>query len=464
MKLTRYLILLLILAALVPLSVHAQSDLQPTEDPNPTGVLLKTSDAFEGYTLFAPLIGDTAYLIDMDGQIVKTWGILEGTTSQDLYLLEDGTLIFQTPAQSPMLEQFAQVGGVAGSIKAQTWDGMLLWSYDYASDTYQQHHDIEPLPNGNILLIAWEVLSNEEALAAGMRPELLPDGDTLWPDKVVELDPTTGDIVWEWRVWDHLIQDYDPDLPNYGVVSEHPERIDINYTRQRVLGDWQHSNSIDYNPDLDQIVLSVRHFSEIWIIDHSTTTEEAAGSTGGRSNRGGDLLYRWGNPAAYQAGTAADQQLFYQHDATWIEPGKPGEGNILIFNNGDLETERLFSNVIEITPPLLDDGTYAWDGTVYAPAAPTWEYVADPPESLFAPFISGAQRLSNGNTMIVDGTGGHIFEVDAKGSIVWDFISPFTGGMQNNDIFVSHSLFRAYRYAPDYPGLSALFATHEQPQ
>lgn len=187
-----------------------------------------------------------------------------------------------------MVDQFGQAGGVAGSIKEYTWDGELVWSYDYAGDTYQQHHDIEPMPNGNILLIAWETITAEEALAAGMRPDQLPDGDTLWPDHIVEIDPKTDEIVWKWRVWDHLIQDYDPSLPNYGVISEHSERIDINYNDQRVLGDWQHSNSIAYNADLDQIMLSVRHFSEIWIIDHSTTPEEAAGSTGGRSGMGGD--------------------------------------------------------------------------------------------------------------------------------------------------------------------------------
>lgn len=60
-------------------------------------------------------------------------------------------------------------------------------------------------------------------------------------------------------------------------------------------------NGIDYNPVLDQIALSTHNLNEWYIIDHSTTTAEAATSSGGNSGKGGDLLYRWGNPAAYQA-------------------------------------------------------------------------------------------------------------------------------------------------------------------
>lgn len=201
------------------------------------------------------------------------------------------------------------------------------------TDEYMLHHDIEVLSNGNVLLVAWELISDEEAIASGRDPALLPDNE-LWSLKIVEVEPTgqtTGDVVWEWRAWDHLIQDFDADQENHGVVADHAELIDLNYfdvNRPNTVpvADWLHTNSIDYNAELDQIAVSVRHFSELWVIDHSTTVEEAASHDGGSSGMGGDLLYRWRNPQSYDAGDAEDQQLFLQHDVRWIDADLPGAG------------------------------------------------------------------------------------------------------------------------------------------
>src|SRR5262249_39710100 len=101
-----------------------------------------------------------------------------------------------------------------------------------------------------------------------------------------------------------------------------------------VYSDWTHVNAIAYDVDRDQIMLSVRTFSEFWMMAHSTPPAEAAVHPGGRGGRGGDLLYRWGNPQAYRAGSKEDQQLFAQHDAHWIRRGLPGAGHVLVFNNG----------------------------------------------------------------------------------------------------------------------------------
>ena len=100
-----------------------------------------------------------------------------------------------------------------------------------------------------------------------------------------------------------------------------------------VSADWNHVNSVQYNAELDQIILSSHNQNEIWIIDHSTTVEEASGHTGGVYGKGGDFLYRWGNPSIYGRGTSNDTKLGGQHDAHWIANGLPGAGNILIFNN-----------------------------------------------------------------------------------------------------------------------------------
>ena len=226
-------------------------------------------------------------------------------------------------------------GGAGGGVEKIAWDGTVLWHFTYYTSNYLSHHDIEPLPNGNILMIAWEYRTRNEAIAAGRNPNFL-QGNTIMPDHIIEVEPTgqsSGNIVWEWHVWDHLIQEYNPAKENYGIVADHPELIDINFGERP--DDINHINSIDYNEKFDQILLSVNSFSEIWVIDHSTTTQEAAGHNGGNSGKGGDILYRWGNPQAYHAGDVSDQAFYNQHDAQWIEAGSPGEGNILVFNNGN---------------------------------------------------------------------------------------------------------------------------------
>src|SRR5207237_3318095 len=113
-------------------------------------------------------------------------------------------------------------------------------------------------------------------------------------------------------------------------------------------GNWTHINAVAYHPEFDQIMVSVHGFSEFWILDHGTTTAEAAGHKGGKYGKGGDLLYRWGNPQAYRAGKAADQQLFGQHNAHWIPKGLGGAGHVLVFNNGLGRKDGSYSSVDEI--------------------------------------------------------------------------------------------------------------------
>src|SRR5262249_11272585 len=156
---------------------------------------------------------------------------------------------------------------------------------------------------------------------------------------------------------------------------------------------YTHCNGVAYNADLDQIAVSVWRFSEFWIIDHSTTTAEAAGHQGGRSGKGGDLLYRWGNPRAYRAGAKADQKLFSQHNVHWIPKRRPGAGNILLFNNGVDRPGGNHSSVDELVPPVDSQGGYlVKPGTACGPDRPIWSYAAPKKEDFFSSFISGAQR------------------------------------------------------------------------
>jgi hypothetical protein len=396
----------------------------------PTGVIINDEGAFKGYTLFAPINSTMTYLIDNEGQIINTWKS-DYRPAHSVYLLENGHLL-RTEAMGPRENSTFRVGGSGGHVQEFTWDGELVWDYEYSSDKYLLHHDIEYMPNGNILMIAWEKKARNELIAAGRNPEMIGDRG-LWVDHMIEVKPTSktsGEIVWEWHLWDHVIQDFDSSKANYGDVTKHPELLDLNYTprRGRINEDWNHTNSIDYNPELDQIVLCLHTISEIFVIDHSTTTDEAAGHSGGRSGKGGDILYRWGNPQVYRAGDASDQKLFAQHDATWIEPGLVGAGNIMVFNNGQGRPDGRYSSVDVIVPSIDESGHYTLiPGSAYGPKEADWIYTDENKPDFFSQNISGAQRLPNGNTLICSGAVGTIFEVSPAKRIVWKYIYPDSG-------------------------------------
>ncbi|MEJ2193245.1 MAG: aryl-sulfate sulfotransferase [Ignavibacteriaceae bacterium] len=432
------------------------------------GLFLNNSASFNGYTLFAPLEYTSTYIIDNAGRLIHSW---EGTNTPGMcaYLLDNGNLLRAAVIDNPFLGG----GGEGGLIQEFNWEGDLIWEFKYSSDQYRQHHDVEKLPNGNVLVIAWENKSAEEAITAGRNPDLMMQNE-LWPDHIIEIQPDSNgsaNIVWEWHIWDHLIQEFDPSALNYGVVSDHPELIDINFvgTAPNPSGaDWNHINSVDYNEELDQIMLSVRNFCEIWVIDHSTTSGEAAGHTGGNSGIGGDLLYRWGNPQTYNAGNATEQKLFLQHDAHWIQTGLPGEGNILIFNNGLFRPDGNYSTIDEITPPVDQNGNYSKiPGVPYGPENLVWIYTASNPGELFAPNVSGSQRQPNGNTLICNGPRGKFFEVTNNGELVWLYINPvvFSGPIYYEDPIpgIGNWVFRAYRYSPDYPGFDGRDLTPGEP-
>ncbi len=354
----------------------------------------------EGYTVIAPLGSTTTYLIDGTGAVVHSW--TSDTTPGDAVYLVDGGNLLRTGSLSS--EVFDAGGGGGGLVELRDWDSNVVWSFEFNTDTYRAHNDVELLPSGNVLMILWELKTVDEARAAGIDAR-----DDLWADMIWELDPATGEIVWEWRVWDHLSGDAS-DLGRLDVAAAGVPRV----------SDWNHVNSVAYNGDLDQIVLSSRNQNEIWIIDHDTTTDEAAGESG-------DFLWRWGNPGIY--GGAGGAVLSGQHDAQWIADGLAGAGNLLIFNNG-----KSASSVVEITPPLRDDTTYAPPDD--DPSAQIqWSYEGDPPESFYAVNISGAQRLPGGNTLIDNGPAGHVFEVTAEGKTVWNYVVAGKG-----------LLFRAPRY------------------
>ncbi len=388
------------------------------------------AQAYPGYTLFNATNSKTTYLIDMQGSPVHTWtNALSGGYAT--YLLENGLLL--RPALNPGNQLNVPAG--SGRIQKIDWNSNVVWEYTYSSSKYVMHHDVEPLPNGNVLLIAYEVKTASEASAAGRQTAV-----TMWPDHIVEVQPigsNGGSIVWEWHAWDHLVQDKFPTRANYGVVAQHPELININLGTVSLGGDWMHVNAVSYNPDLDLIAFTSHYFNEVYVIDHGTTTAEAAGHSGGRRGKGGDILYRWGKPSNYGAPGSAVFDVV--HCAWWIPSGLPGAGHLLAFNNRNAARASM---IVELTLPMDGSGNFTLaPGTAYGPTAPSWTYSDG--STFFSAHLGGNQRLPNGNTLITESTSGHLFEVSAAGSVVWQYQH-------------GQEIARSLRYGVDYPGLSAM--------
>jgi hypothetical protein len=303
-------------------------------------------------------------------------------------------------------------------------------------------------------MLAVERKSKDEAAAVGFDPAKLQDGYVA-PDMVIEVKKTgatTFEVVWEWHVWDHLAPKGDTSWnPRLLVASGGAPAF------------WNHANSIDYDADLDDIVVSARSHDEVWILDHSTTTAEAASHAGGKHGMGGDFLYRWGNPAMYGGGTQADRALFDQHDAQWIAKGLPGAGHLLVFDNGLSRPGQPYSTLDEIETPVAADGSYAAPakGGHFGPATLAWQYVAKPPTSFYASEISGVQRLPNGDTIACEGTTGRFFEVTPSGEMVWEYVNPVAnaGPMSQYEVasldpktHPENAVFKLHFYPPTFAG------------
>jgi hypothetical protein len=441
-------------------------------DERPSGLVVREPGAFAGYTLFAPLRDTATYLIDMEGRVVHQWAS-DGRPGNAVLLTERGHLVRCLREDSEVMGG----GGQGGRIVELDWDGSVLWDWSLSDDRHMAHHDVARLAGGNLLVIAWEHHTREEALAVGRDSDQLTEAG-FWPDVVLEVRPVYAEgerphgaeVVWEWRAWDHLIQDRDPDKPGHGVLAENPGRIDINFDvalrnsmtkadlvelrelneQMRKLGyiggededtagtstgnvsnhartktDWLHDNSVAYHPEHDLIVLSSPRLNEIFVIDHSTTTEEARGSTGGRWGQGGDLLYRWGNPRTFGRGTRDDQRLFFQHNPTWLSDAEDGSLRLLVFNNG-LGRGGQYSTVEELTLPFDPEQGFVTPAVgPFDPEGPDWSFKLG--GDYYAPFISGAQRLPNGNTLICAGVPGRLVEVTPDQRMVWDYMNPFGG-------------------------------------
>ncbi|HEY5622856.1 MAG TPA: aryl-sulfate sulfotransferase [Gammaproteobacteria bacterium] len=460
--------------------------------------------AGDGYTLFSPFRGSNTYLIDMHGEVVHYWPYPEwsipGSEAIEKHarLLEDGTLLRGVVDKRNR-------GAMSGArYQIVNWESEVIWEYGDERPEVTPHHDFRMIWNPELqertlLYVAMTDISHEEAVGAGVDPAGREDISSS-PDGLVEVD-MDGNILWEWNIRDHTVQDHNPELPNYGVVADEYGKMDPNFGGG-VTGDWIHINSIDYNAVLDQIILNNSAFSESYVIDHGGTFVPGDPEESIRlaASDAGDFIFRWGNPCVYDAGdcpastdegqssTNGHQQVFFSHDIQWIRDRElgpeigdlPGAGNFLIFDNGSRRLGETFSSVLEFDPydGPMENGVYIREmaaghhpppGGMGIGAQETvskqvvWSYRPPLTNAFYSSYISGQQRLSNGNTLVCSGGHGHFFEITPEGEVVWEYVNP-VGNQTTGDYGIYtimtadagdrfNSTFRCARYEPDYPGL-----------
>jgi hypothetical protein len=337
--------------------------------------------AFQGFTLFATMFGDALYLIDMQGEVVHRWPApyppgLYG------YLTERGTLFYNGKILEEPGRFVSQQPWKGGVVLEMDWNGRVLWELRHPD----HHHDGIRLRDGNVMLLCITRLPEEVAARVqGGQPGTEHEG-AIYADYLVELT-SGGDVVWEWRSWEHL----DPDQDRITAV-------------QQPRYEWTHGNTVSEMAN-GNIVVSFRQISTVAIVERGS----------------GAIVWKLGAPP-----------LAHQH-----APYELANGNLLIFDNG---THRLdhplpYSRVIEVD---------------IATKEIVWSYQEAYPIDFFSPHISNAQRLPNGNTLICEGAFGRLFEVTPEREVVWEYVNPFffTEAYQP-DLPPQNRVFRAYRYSPE---------------
>jgi len=455
---------------------------------------------YPGYIIFAG--GNQGWIMDNEGNVCHNFPFY----GRDLY--PDGH----------MLNSARDDQGMSGFLE-QDWDMNIYGRAFVPSDRsyIRPHHDQERAFNSDLndytimMVCRFQDKTVEDAIANGAGPQCqtVRENRDPYDDGVVEWD-RNNNIIWEWRFWDHMVQDYDPTKLNYGdpAAPENWGKLDVNvesnsYQRMGMSPDWNHINSMDYTEILDQVVINSREHGEWYVIDHGGTFvpgdyEQSKMLAAGPA---GDFLYRWGNPANYRQGlvptfnNTGHEQIFGTHDIHWIEdfeypggPALPGARHFLMFDNGDLKpVSPAHSAIYEVNPydGPMENGVYIWQHDAgYTETGKTtygnlsnqvvWAYCPTEIDrwnkGMYSSHTSGCNRLPNGNTFMLASEEGHLVEVvsdfssvGAVDEVVWEWVCPFVGGNvvavvgpgQGNSI----STGRANKYSLDYPGFAGLDLT-----
>ena len=265
--------------------------------------------SYRGYTLITNVSGHDARLIDMEGRVCHAWHSDEGIGYS--YLLPNGNLLLRTgPAAEEVSflsrpeRELLPIGGrtVAGAILELDWDSNVVWEYRYPL----LHHDFERLPNGNTLVLTWELLPEEMVGQVKGGHESDADQRGMLGDTVREVTPA-GEVVYEWNSWEFL--DFEKDR--------------ICFLEGRA--EWTHQNTLNVTPEGDLLV-SFRQTDTVGIVDRAT----------------GNFRWKWG-----------PGDISHQHNPTMLDNGR-----VLIFDNGPHKSGLTHSRVIEVDPATNE---IAWE-------------------------------------------------------------------------------------------------------
>ncbi|WP_252723850.1 aryl-sulfate sulfotransferase [Winogradskyella psychrotolerans] len=379
----------LVLVAVMALFTSCNDDdIESSDTDTTTGTDTST------YILVVDQTGQGADIINHDGDDIFSWDF-DTSIGNDASLLDDGSMLVCLKDNDAAIT-FGGYGGVFQKINAdQTTD----WEVSYSTTTQTAHHDVDYLANGNIIFPVWEELLVSDAAEMGFS-----GSQDIYPEAIIEMNPVTQEIVWEWHATDHLIQDHDSTKLNYGTVQDNPNKIDINYNSAQANGDIMHMNGITIDETNNIIYVTINNYSEIWVIDHSTTTAQAATSTGGNYNLGGDLVYRFGNPLAYDnVGDVTINDVHY--------PNVLDTGNMLVFSN------NIYDNQSAVFEYQLNPPYQLVAGEDNEPEL-VWSFTDS---ELYSAGLGGAVRTPNGNTLIAEGRDGTVWEVSDSGDVLWKY-------------------------------------------
>lgn len=429
---------------------------------NTLGTIVYDEEATDGgFNLIYPHNQPDAFLLDMCGNIVHKWENADSLRPANVIYILENSDVMTTYRPASFDNDAIWAGGGGATIERRTWDNEPIWSFTRNDAEYRLHHDIQPMANGNVLVTAWEQRDSLECIEAGRNPENLT-GAGMWSEVVWEIAPNDdgdGEIVWEWAVWDHLIQDFDSTKANYGVIANNIDKIDINFgAASNAAADWLHINAIDFDEFSQHIMLSVPTFNEIWVVDYGNTTP-------------GELKWRWGNPMAYDRGDSTDTKLGYQHHTHWLDlalsTNSPDYGKVGVFNNRVQGDTSEYSTVHTLLP-IYDEyeNEYFLDNAsgTYLPTDFDWTFESPNPNTIYSNIVSSFQRLDNGNSLICSGRYGDTREYTQEGELVWHYKTPFlnqsgTASPQSQGTVLEPTqnlTFRASRYPANYPAFEGI--------